>query len=384
MLTPVITLDDLYSPDTLYAALPYPGQKNWIPDDPLVRIGLSGNSLVLAGRIPLLVEHSFCDLDILKMFKGLASGFSQNPLFIAYHPPDILSALRNHVKKGGKICTPHRYPDSILRPEDHVFDPQLLSDLNNKRHLPRWAGKAPYPGRKVVKLQDLQKERTFPCVVKALTDWTSGGGADIHICHNRKNIEQALVKFASEYELLVEQWIPEARIFCVQGAVLRDGTCRYLGSTEQICDSGGEPLHNWIDPSSTVTAQCRRWALDIFQRAAAEGYRGIAGLDILKDAAGNFFLIDLNFRTCFSTPPLAYYPSLLQEWKHPCWSVRPLATSASKARVLDCVTKGISEQAIMPRQIQQTPAGWNMVLTFGGANRPDVEDKVAEFTRQLH
>ncbi len=380
MLTPIVTLEDFYPPDTLYAGLPFPGSTNWLPTDRVSLAGFSGSGLLVAGNLPIMLDRSFDDPHILSLLQSRAAGFAHNHITLELTPTDICQTLQTHLKKGGRVCTPHRYPDAILPPEYHVFDPQLLSHLNNKRHLPYWAGEAKYPEREMIKLADLSKPRSFPFVLKASTDGSSGGGVDVHICHTPLDVEQARVKFSSEEELLLEQWIPDAQLFCVQGAVLKDGSCRFLGSSEQVCDSTGAPRFNWIDADSSVGIRGETLAMEVFKRASEAGYLGLAGLDFLKDAQGNLFLIDLNFRLCFSSPTLAYYPSLLRDWKHPCWSVRPLATNVSRKKLLNLLEKGISSQVVMPRQIQRVPEGWRMVLNYGGSTRQAVENTVAEFT----
>jgi hypothetical protein len=123
------------------------------------------------------------------------------------------------------------------------------------------------------------------------------------------------------------------------------------------------------------------WVEGIIKRAGTAGYRGVAGIDILRTEDGELFVIDLNFRMCFSTPTLLFYPSLLREWKQGCWTVRALKTGAGKSRLFRCLEEAVARKTVMPRQIQRLPGAWNIMVSVGGNSREEVEENFLEVSK---
>jgi hypothetical protein len=74
-----------------------------------------------------------------------------------------------------------------------------------------------------------------------------------------------------------------------------DGTVRYLGGAEQVCEPSGRYEGNWLDPAPPPQAAVEG-AMEVARAGAARGYRGLLGMDVAILPGGAVRIFDLNFR----------------------------------------------------------------------------------------
>lgn len=117
----------------------------------------------------------------------------------------------------------------------------------------------------------------IPIVIKAATDQPTGGGRHVAICHNNQEFKKAQKKFANCELIVMEEYVPIKKNYCVQFAKTFD----VLGQ-------------------------------EIMKSACSMGYRGIAGFDIVLTDDDRILAIDLNFRLNGSTAALLLCQSMFK------------------------------------------------------------------------
>ncbi|GAA0975117.1 ATP-grasp domain-containing protein [Nocardiopsis tropica] len=115
--------------------------------------------------------------------------------------------------------------------------------------------------------------------------------------------------------LVVEEWIPKAKDLNYQVLIAKDGTVEFDFVKEAITADGVHKGHRIpAGLSAEHEDAVHRAGLDIGGALAAEGYRGVAGIDALVGADGHVYpIIEINARYNMST-----YQAALQEtfmWK---------------------------------------------------------------------
>jgi hypothetical protein len=96
-----------------------------------------------------------------------------------------------------------------------------------------------------------------------------------------------------------------------------DGRVRYLGFADQDVTDGGKYRGNWMQLGASLPTVVVEVAQDVVRRAAALGYRGIAGIDMVLSSDGRVYVLDLNFRVNGSTAAVLLSPALHEE-RGPC------------------------------------------------------------------
>ncbi|MHA1190307.1 MAG: hypothetical protein ACTSSQ_07645, partial [Alphaproteobacteria bacterium] len=179
-----------------------------------------------------------------------------------------------------------------------LVDFESLRYLNNKTNIPQLAGARNTPHRRMLNAGNQAELDTLstPVALKVATDDPNAGGLDVAICDKPRHLIRALAQFANAETLIAEERIDAAENWCIQCAVLPDGTVCDIGASRQICLRNGIHAGNLIQPSSEPDAAVLSIARAIAQAGSARGFRGLCGFDILIDPNGKAFVIDLNFR----------------------------------------------------------------------------------------
>ncbi|MAZ19283.1 MAG: hypothetical protein CL535_23530 [Ahrensia sp.] len=288
------TLDEIYPRDTFLA--PRLAHKNarWAPSDTHSVEFMTANLIACAGNYPMLVHKAAMSpkgLDIMDR-----CGVDIGSAIEVYETPDGYDAAfkRRHLDGEKAILV---FPAVNEPGEGLQVESNCLEFLNNKSNIAQLAGADNVPHQQLIDLVNSADRPSIktPIVLKIATDEPNAGGLDVAVCRKRRQLTRALKRFAEVETLIAEQFIEATHNWCVQFAVLPDGTSREIGSSQQICMRNGIHSGNLLAderPSSEVM----RLARSVAEAGSRLGFRGLCGFDILTDYRGKPYVIDLNFR----------------------------------------------------------------------------------------
>jgi L-aspartate-L-methionine ligase len=309
---PTLTMREVYGPGHVYAPRAHPQTSDWLRYGSIVLDSLTGNQLSIMGGLPAVCSAGAATPLGLAL---LEEAGLQTPAEVHTYR-DEMQAVEIAVElaeRGKKIVVQHRYPDGVLSDGALWIDARVLSYLNNKANLGELAPVANAGERRVVRREaffDGGEPKTLPIVLKAATDLSTGGGADVVICRGADDVSTARERFATCERLVVEGFQHVRRNACLHYAVLPDGTVRYLGFAEQDVDANGIYWGNWISLGSTLPAEVVGVGRGIVERGAALGYRGFVGIDIVENERSQWIVLDLNFRVNGSTTAVVLAPAI--------------------------------------------------------------------------
>lgn len=228
-----------------------------------------------------------------------------------------LSYLGEHPQ--AKLIAPHPYPpDQIGSERYYLPDPSVIVRLNDKgrmadisRHCIPYQvyDAATFAGHAWLEQWEL------PFVIKLAAP--SGGGDGVAICHTWADVEAAQTRFGG-HRVKVEAFIGGyVANYNVNLHVDPQGTIRYIGGSMQRVSSSARYEGNQIDlgwyPEPALEALC----VEIARNAAALGWFGVCGLDVIQAADGQLYFIDPNFRLNGSTPFYFIREYFRSHWQRP-------------------------------------------------------------------
>ena len=305
-IAPPLTLADIHGSGFIYTARFPPRTSDWLPSDPSYRDAATGAQLAIAGQMPILVHAGAVTASGLDLLREAGHAALPERLHAYRHDQEAVAMLQDLVASGLRAVVQHRSPTDEFGPESWWVSPDLLAFLNNKAELGALVPAEWVPPRMLLSPRDLLSEPAstrLPCVVKAATAHSSGGGADVLVCRNTTDLTRAAAAFARCEAIILEDLLSMERNLCLSFAVLPDGEVRHLGTAEQVSLADGRYDGNWLgDVPANGTA--REVGHAVVARAAELGWRGCAGIDIALLRDGRLAVFDLNFRVAGSTPPV--------------------------------------------------------------------------------
>ena len=217
-----------------------------------------------------------------------------------------------HIRKSAwarKLVVPQPYEK--IDHNVYYLDPQLLYDLNDKTKLYELTDCIPQ--RCQLLIEDIRELQDFPFVLKS-NSWASGDGVRIILW--QKDLEEALIWFASESQLIVEEYIDAVENIWVQIHVAQNWNVQVLDAPMQVTNSAWEYMWNIVDTWRWTDEWAVQLALEIWKNAAKKWFYGIWWMDILKSRNGKYYFIDPNFRVTWATSLILLSSKLTAEtWK---------------------------------------------------------------------
>ena len=302
-----LTLSDLVGPGHRFVARASDRRSRWLPQDAMLRDALGGSLDLLRGSMPTLAAAATRTARVHRLRALAGLPMLDEGVETFRDAADFQARLAAFTAPGG-VVVQHVFPSDELSVDRYWIDPELLSHLNDKANLAEFVPPAAVPERRLFDVAVLDEPLPLPCVVKAATDDSTGGGNDVVICRTPSDVDLARRRFAAARRVVVEELLAIDRSFCLNFGISRSAAVQYLGAAEQICRSDGRFAGNWIDDSAPSPAAID-YARVAAERAAALGYCGFAGIDVAITARGPF-VIDLNFRVNASTLPLLLRDSI--------------------------------------------------------------------------
>lgn len=166
------------------------------------------------------------------------------------------------------------------------------------------------------------------------------------ICYNNEDLAKAVRRIeqaeAETKTLIIEQCIEAVENYCVQYALHPEAGIVYLGAAKQLTDEYG--FYNGNINATHVPESVIQAGYEIMEKAVQQGFFGIAGFDLLVDAQGDIFAIDLNFRQNGSTSMLLLRNELVSQ-HHKFYSY---FANGDNARFFDTICEFVTRGVLYP------------------------------------
>lgn len=358
-LNPALKFSSLYGDGLIFVSRPSPNASRWLPQGDIASDMLTAGLLTVIGNMTTLCASSVSTPYCLGLLKEV--GFNlPNEIIRFSNREEYLSLIKKFCSESQKLVTQHVHTEEEITPECCWINPRVLSFVNNKANLSKLTPADKTPTREIVSLRDISKLDSnwrLPAVIKAVTDQSTGAGADVRICFNSKQLEQAISFFKDCSCIIVEEFMQIVRNLCLNFRITKEGCIKYLGFAEQVSDENGIYQGNWID----ISAECPREAIDICTEIAqagfGKGYFGIVGIDIAVLANEEIKVFDLNFRANGSTPAVLYAQSIYERYQKPVMRFRRLISIHGFIKMIKTVEWAIKEGLFLPLACFDPQAG---------------------------
>lgn len=247
------------------------------------------------------------------------------------------------------VVSPHPFDSAYVPAGRYYLDaPSLAVRLNDKGRLHELSDR-------VLRHERLAPE-TFasgrwrdrwplPFVVKLIEP--SGGGDGVVLCRHERDGQEAQRRFAGR-PVKIEHYLQDVRHnYNVQLQITPDGGLAYIGGSVQRVQCGAYAGNDidpqWIPPAP-VAAVCDQAA----RAAAALGWHGVCGLDLIADGEGEVWLIDPNFRLNGSTPFFLLGDYLTDRHRHPRLTTGYFCYPGTPTELFDRFRREIHRGALVP------------------------------------
>ncbi|HET7605991.1 MAG TPA: hypothetical protein VFK28_07975 [Sphingomicrobium sp.] len=310
-LRPTLTMSEIFGPNQIFFPRAHDGYSDWLPDDPAVLDALTGGSLTIAGDMPIVCSAGHDTPAGLDLMARAGLEVAQARLhFKAGRQLDALAAAA--ARPDTRIVFQHALPPGSPEEIWSWIDPALLRFLNDKANLAQLAPPENVPRRRIVDRAQYfaAADQPLPSVLKIATDQSTGGGLGVAICHSLDDLRQAARTFEKCERIVVEEMLDIVRNPCLNFAVMPGGEVRYLGFADQEVTPEGRHYGNWLDLGRPLDEAAIEAATEPVRRAAAMGYRGLAGVDLALTSGSATYVLDLNFRFNASTAAILLAPAI--------------------------------------------------------------------------
>ena len=307
MIRPSVTLAELYPAGCVLSGRPSPRAARWLRGTPALRDFLAGETLAIAGAMPVLAGAGSTTPACLELMAEAGLPVPREIVPFA-DSASYLTLLAGLAGDGARLALSHAHAPGELPEEAYAVTRPLLCLLNNKRNLDGLVPAGHRPPARLLARAALDAGGAalarLPAVLKAAVDEPTGGGTAVRICASAGDVRLALADLGSCSEILVEEFVPHARSFNLQVAIPTGGDAHVLGVSEQVVTAEGRYRGNWLPPEHDPPLGADALSLAIARDAGARGYCGILGLDVAAGPGGSAIVFDLNFRLNGSTPAL--------------------------------------------------------------------------------
>ena len=385
-LEPALTLSDIFG-QGVYCPRVSPNACRWISGDPALLNSLTANQLTVAGRMPVVCSRGAVGIEGLRLLRE-AGCPEPGELHLFSDGEEHLAQLRALAGRGEKLVLLHAHRPDDVPAESWWIPRELLELLNNKANLESFVAAGHAPRRSVHSNDALSRaieEVEVPVVLKAGTHETTGAGNDVRICLDRVDLARAVSEFRDCPTVVAEEFLAIDRNLCLNYAVMTDGSVRYLGSAEQVCEPGGSYRGNWIDADTRAPDVAVALGEDVAMRGAGLGYRGIVGVDVAVLDDDRALAFDLNFRTNGSTTALLLHESIVRETGSTVMRLRSWTGTRGYGALLDAAYAGLEQGYFMPLASYDPfadgipSAAPRLGGVLLGASRDEVREREAQF-----
>lgn len=373
-MTPAVgALRQALGPRALLCGYPHPANRRWLVGDEMGAQAFSAGSLCVAGELPLLcgcLSAAPLALDLL----GEAGWELPDRLLVFRDAAELGDLIRTETGRGARLVASFPLPEETAPAAVHAVPPVLRGWLNNKANLEALAPSGLVPARRVVSASKLleRPELARGRVLKICTSDCGGGGRDVLLPPDSGDAALVRALLAGTEEAVLEEPLAFSSTRCFNYLIDEAGTPRFLGAPEQFM-AGGVYLGNWFRAGDRPDPGAIDAGAGICRRAAALGYRGVAGLDAGFLPDGSFRFFDLNFRMNGSTAPLLLFHELQRRTGVPV-ALRTVLRGRADPHSLVAALRALNRTArLVP-----------LSLTFSSLEDPQPEFLVSAFLPGAH
>jgi hypothetical protein len=346
-LTPLVRIADVVGADKIYNPRQPYETTGISPDDDAACDSLTGAQyLVAAGPLRVVCHRDAASPAALELLAIAGHTVEAEPLVYACR--DEYEALLE-AAGDGEVVYQHAQPESGAHPETYAVERDVLLRVTNKGRLHELVAAEHLPARRVIPTGGLVGSvppGELPVVVKAACDESLGGGDGVRICRSEADVAAAARDFRAAPEVVVEELVDVISNWCVNFAIVPEEPVRYLGASEQIVSSAGAYEGSRIGrvPPGDVVAVGRSIAIAVRE----EGYRGIAGFDVVETADRRTVALDLNCRLNACTTALLLRHDLAEWSGSETMVAGSWETGLDDSRLLDRVAELVDRRLLVP------------------------------------
>jgi hypothetical protein len=357
MLTPTWTMESILGARGAYHPRPPRCGSPWLPDSAAALDALTGAAIPVMGAMPILCARATATPDGLALLREAGLPVAAK-LSIYTSAADYPTQLSRFAADYERLFVQHWHPAAELPAEHWAVPSRLISWLNNKAHLEELVPSEHVPRRGVLARSQLDGAGlALPCVIKAASDESSGGGCDVMVCRSKDHLLAAPARFCRAETVVVEEFLPIERNLCLNYAVRADASVVYLGAAEQVSSPDGLYQGNWLEGGFAEHTPVAQLGRCVARRGAELGYRGCLGVDVGLLENGAMAVFDLNFRANGSTVPLMLYPAVARRFGRPVARFRSWSTVRSHAELLRVVARLLERECFVPITTLDPAAG---------------------------
>jgi len=293
-----VASDELYPLDVAYAARTSLEQTRLLGYLPRHRDAVTTVWMGLFGRRASVRHRSGVSDEILRFLETAGLVFEED-VKVYTTGEEAERHTDELVRAGHRLMGPYPLPEERHPRSAHLVAPDVWRLLNAKRNLDRIVPAAHLAPRRIVDVDELGSlPWSGPVFAKSASDLATGWGHAVRLCQSQAQLAKAARELASasgEPRIIVEQAMPIPVCWCVNIAVSPERT-RMIGAAEQVFSAPGQQAGSIIDPDVALPPEGAALAVKVGEAAAADGFIGIAGLDIGRTADGRLYVFDPNFR----------------------------------------------------------------------------------------
>lgn len=143
----------------------------------------------------------------------------------------------------------------------------------------------------VVKRGDIPDGLEFPVITKSISPNAGGWKADVNICRNKIELEEAYKNIKSS-DVLVQKYIEKKNEYCLDGFSIHKGQQMF----HAIASTYNYLIPGYYSPYMTVSRPMERFKKPLEGMMAEIGFEGIYSIEFLIDSDDNYWFSEINFR----------------------------------------------------------------------------------------
>lgn len=343
------SLDTIYPEGSFLATRLSESATKWVPGNNHGIESHTGHLLACAGDLPLLVHKSVMAPAGLSAMAACGVSIARNTETYLT-APHYEARVRERMGLGQTAAFSYSQNDDDLMDRPVLVSNDLLQFLNNKGNIATLADRKNVVERFSANqhIANDFKDLQVPIVLKVATNAPNTGGAAVYVCRKRRHLKRTAAHFLDATDIIAEQYIDAVGNWCIQFAVLADGTVLYGGASQQICFANGIHAGSLIEAGQEPPAIAVDAARNAVCAGAQRGFIGACGVDVLLDRTGAAFVVDLNFRPVSSTAFVHDYTRRFGKGRAGTARLAFCQYDGALARFLDICRDGFEEGWLVP------------------------------------
>lgn len=144
----------------------------------------------------------------------------------------------------------------------------------------------------VVKNGEIPSNVEYPIITKSISPNVGGWKADVHICGNEKELEEAFKNIKSP-QVLIQKFIEKKNEYCLDGFSINRGRKMFV----PIVSTYNYTIRGYYSPYMTVYPFTdKKMEQALLNMMSEIGFEGIFSIEFLIDEDGTYYFTEVNFR----------------------------------------------------------------------------------------